>query len=76
MTWVVVVLAVIVVAAALADLFGWRRRGGSDGVAGFQRHMSALSSDARRDVIGRVEAAKETSPGVEVDPQPEPGTEG
>jgi hypothetical protein len=74
--WLVVVLVVVVVAAAvLVQLQRKRRR--ADGVAGFQRHMSALSSDARRDVISRVEAATvETSPGSEVDPQADPGIEG
>ena len=77
MTWLVVVLIVVVVAAGIVLLLAWRSRRRADGVAGFQRHMNALSSDARRDVIGRVEAAKlETSPGAEVDPQSDPGSEG
>lgn len=45
---VVVVLAVIVAVVA-------RRRHGPDGVAEFQRHIGALSSEARRPIVDRVQ---------------------
>ena len=76
MTWLIVAL-VVVIAVVLYVVLTRRGRRSADGVAGFQRHMNALSSDARRNVIGRVDSAKlETSPGAEVDPQSEPETEG
>ena len=70
-----IVLIVVVVAAALVLVVARRGRRPADGVAGFQRHMSALSSDARREVIGRVEPSQAETPS-EVDPHAERGHKG
>jgi hypothetical protein len=53
-------LAVIAVGAAGAVLIRRRRSsGGLDGVHGFRRHMDALSSDSRRDVVGRLQPQRQ-----------------
>ena len=58
MTAVLIVLAVVAVVApaTLAALAAQRRRPPrrEDGVASFQRHLDALSPEARRQVIDRV----------------------
>lgn len=60
MTTALILLGVLAVAAVLVVLFGRRRRPVSkmEGVEGFRRHMDALSSEARRDVIDRVREAR------------------
>lgn len=56
MTVFIVVAIVLLVGAAATFLIRRRSAGGGlDGVHGFRRHMDALSSEARRDVIGRVQ---------------------
>ena len=57
MTPFIIIAAALLLAAAVTFVF--RRRagtGGLDGVRGFRRHMDALSSEARRDVIGRLQS--------------------
>ena len=54
-------LLVIVVAAAVVIVRQRRPVRRTDGVAGFRRHMDALSSEARRDVIDRVREARRDS---------------
>ena len=54
--WVLVV--VVVMAGALIALRRRPRTRTVDGVEGFRRHMDALSSEARRDVIERVREAR------------------
>jgi len=61
MTVVLIVIALLVV-AALALLIT-RRRPPDDGVASFRRHIDALSPQARREVIDRVQNARETGKG-------------
>lgn len=56
---VLVSIAVVAVVAALVVLLRRRRPVSRlDGVEGFRRHMDALSSEARRDVIDRVREAR------------------
>ncbi len=53
-----IVLAVLIMAAGVAVVFlrGRRPRGGSiEGLSRHRAHMDALSSDARREVIDRVQ---------------------
>ena len=52
MTWVFI--AVVVLAAAGFYLFGRRRHRQEPGVASFQRHIDALSSERRRESFERV----------------------
>lgn len=56
MTAVVVILVVVLVLAVGVVLVVARKRRmpSDDGVAGFQRHLDALSPAARRQVIDRV----------------------
>ncbi len=54
MTVVVIVALVVVVAAAVIVAFGRRRRD-DDGVAMFQRQIDALSPEARRPVVDKVQ---------------------
>jgi len=61
MTIVIVVVAVLIVAALAVAVF--RRRPPEDGVASFRRHIDALSPEARREVIDRVQNARETGKG-------------
>lgn len=57
---VVIVVAVVVVAIVVVALAVSRRRPSrNDGVAAFQRHLGALSPEARRQVIDRVRTAEE-----------------
>jgi hypothetical protein len=60
MTTVLIVVVLAALAAGSAFLLLQRRTStrDEDGVAGFRRHMDALSSEARRDVIDRVRDAK------------------
>jgi len=56
-----VITAIVLVVLALALVFNSRRRrpsGRLEGVEGFRRHMDALSSEARRNVIDRVQQAR------------------
>ena len=51
----VVVVVAIVLTLVLTRVVGGRH---DDGVASFQRQIDALSSDARRPIVGRVESAR------------------
>jgi len=52
-TWVVVAVIAVVVVAVVA--IAWSRRRRIDGVESFQRHIDALSPEARRRVVDRVQ---------------------
>jgi hypothetical protein len=52
--WVVVAVAAVVVVALLVVAVAIRRRR-PDGVAQFQRHIGALSPEARRPVVDQVQ---------------------
>lgn len=57
---VVLVVAAVVVAIVVVALAVSRRRPSrDDGVASFQRHLGALSPEARRQVIDRVRRAED-----------------
>ncbi len=60
MTSALIALGVLAVAAIVLVVVGRRRRPVNrlEGVEGFRRHMDALSSEARRDVIDRVREAR------------------
>jgi hypothetical protein len=58
---IVVVVSAVIVAGVLIAAFG--RRGPEDGVASFRRHIDALSPEARREVIERVQNARDTGKG-------------
>lgn len=60
-TVVIVVVAVVVLAAVLFLIVGQRRP--DDGVTSFRRHIDALSPEARREVIERVQNARDTGKG-------------
>ncbi len=62
---VIVVAAVVVVVAAV--VLWMRRTRNPDGVADFQRHIGALSSEARRPVVDQVQQLEE-----DVEPTPPP----
>ena len=67
MTWVVVaVVAVVVVIAVVVVVM--RRSRHPDGVAQFQRQIDALSPEARRPVVDRVQQLEEEADA----PQPPP----
>jgi hypothetical protein len=66
MTWIIVGAA-IVVAGLL--LFVFSRRRSPDGVTTFQRQIDALSPEARRSVVDRVQRLDESKP-------PEDGPDG
>ena len=51
--WVFVGIALVLIAVVAAVVALRRRR--SDGVADFQRHIGALSSEARRPVVDQVQ---------------------
>jgi hypothetical protein len=52
-----IVAALLILAAGVTYLARKRTGGGGlEGVHGFRRHMDALSSEARRDVIGRLQS--------------------
>ncbi len=53
-TVVLIVAAIVAVLAAIVVVVA-RRRHRPDGVAEFQRHIGALSSEARRPVVDRVQ---------------------
>jgi hypothetical protein len=61
-TTVVIVVVAVVVLAAIAFLVIGRRRP-DDGVTSFRRHIDALSPEARREVIERVQNARDTGKG-------------
>lgn len=57
MTAVLILVGIVVVAAVVGGLVAAQRRRTprrDDGVASFQRHLDALSPQARRQVIDRV----------------------
>ncbi len=58
---VIVIVAIVVVGATVFLAFG--RHQPDDGVATFRRHIDALSPEARREVIERVQNARETGKG-------------
>ncbi|CAB4900218.1 unannotated protein [freshwater metagenome] len=62
MTIAVVVIVVIVVIGAGAFLFFGQHKP-DDGVTSFRRHIDALSPEARREVIERVQNARESGKG-------------
>lgn len=62
MTTVVIVVLAVVVLGALVFLLGRNRRP-DDGVTNFRRHIDALSPEARREVIERVQNARDTGKG-------------
>lgn len=59
MIWVVVAVVAAIVVLAVLVLVLRRRR--SDGVAEFRRHIGALSPEARRPVVDRVQQLDESS---------------
>ena len=59
---IIVLIASVVVFGALAFMRISRRRP-VDGVASFRRHIDALSPEARREVIDRVQNARDTGKG-------------
>lgn len=61
--WVIVGIAVVIVLAALV----LRRRRPADGVASFQRQIDALSPEARRPTVQRVEDAAKRDDPVDTD---------
>ena len=61
-TAIIVVVAAVLVAGLVIFLMGLRRRP-VDGVANFRRHIDALSPEARREVIDRVQNARESGKG-------------
>lgn len=65
MIWVVVAIAVVVVGLAVMVI---RRRRTVDGVSTFQRQIDALSPEARRNVVDRVQRLDTESP-----PDDQPG---
>jgi hypothetical protein len=56
MIWVVIGVAIVVVGILL---FVLSRRNSPDGVASFQRQIDALSPEARRPVVDRVQQLEE-----------------
>lgn len=61
MIWILVAVAAVVIAAAL--VIAVRRRGAeADGVSRFQRQIDALSPEARRNVVDRVQRIDQDSP--------------
>jgi hypothetical protein len=63
MTVVVVIIVAVLLAAALVAIRISGRRRPLDGVASFRRHIDALSPEARREVIDRVQNARESGKG-------------
>jgi hypothetical protein len=61
-TIAVVVVICLVAVSAIAFLVIARRRP-DDGVTSFRRHIDALSPEARREVIERVQNARESGKG-------------
>ena len=62
MTVAALVIVGVVIVGAIAFLVTRRRRP-QDGVSSFRRHIDALSPEARREVIERVQRARETGKG-------------
>ena len=62
MTVAVLVLVAVVVVGAIGFLV-MRARRPQDGVSSFRRHIDALSPESRREVIERVQRARETGKG-------------
>ena len=63
MTIVVVLVVVVVLIAVLVAIRVSGRRRPVDGVASFRRHIDALSPEARREVIDRVQNARDSGKG-------------
>lgn len=61
-TVIIVIVAVLLIAALIAIRITGRRRP-VDGVASFRRHIDALSPEARREVIDRVQNARDSGKG-------------
>lgn len=59
MSVVLVVVAAVVAGVGAFVALGRRSRRSPDGVAQFQRHIDALSPEARRSVIDRVRSAEQ-----------------
>jgi hypothetical protein len=57
MWWLLVVLAAVAVTGVVMVVRQRRMQRRPDGINNFRRHMDALSSDARQNVIGRVRDA-------------------
>jgi hypothetical protein len=55
----IAVIVVVAVAVALIVLLRFRRRRTEPGVASFQRHIDALSPEARREVADRVKRQRD-----------------
>jgi len=60
---IVIVIAVVVVVAVIVAVV-IRRRHRPDGVAQFQRHIDALSPEARRPVVDRVQRLEDGTDGT------------
>ncbi len=56
---VVVVAALVVIAVVIVIIVGRSRSRSSDGVATFRRQIDALSPEARREVVDKVQALEE-----------------
>ena len=63
MTPTVIACAIGVLVLAVAYLAFGRNRQKEDGVTSFRRHIDALSPEARREVIERVQNAREKGKG-------------
>jgi len=59
---ILIVIGVLLIAALLAVRISNHRRP-VDGVATFRRHIDALSPEARREVIDRVQNARDSGKG-------------
>ena len=62
MTAVLIAVAVVVVVAVVIAVVRARRSRHSDGVATFRRQIDALSPEARRPVVDKVQALEEDKP--------------
>ena len=58
---VIVIVVLVVIGAVVFLVFGHHQP--DDGVTSFRRHIDALSPEARREVIERVQNARETGKG-------------
>ncbi len=63
MTLAIVLIVVAVFVLALGLILFKRSRQPEDGVASFRRHIDALSPAARREVIDRVQNARDSGKG-------------
>ena len=68
MTALIIVIVVAAVIVVVAVVLWMRRTRNPDGVADFQRHIGALSSEARRPVVDQVQQLEE---GIEPTPPPD-----